>query len=40
MLAAANAIASVANSGLGALFGPGTAMDKNDNTKLKPKFFR
>jgi len=39
MLAAANAIASVANSGLGALFGPGTAMDKNDNTKLKPEFF-
>jgi len=39
MLAAANAIASVANSGLGALFGPGTAMDENDNTKLKPEFF-
>ncbi|WP_417518096.1 c-type cytochrome [Marinobacter sp.] len=39
ILAAANAIASVANSGLGALFGPGTAMDKNDNTKLKPEFF-
>lgn len=39
MLAAANAIASVANSGLGSLFGPGTAMDKNDNTRLKPEFF-
>lgn len=39
MLAAANSIAAVANSGLGALFGPGTAMDKNDNTKLKPEFF-
>lgn len=39
MLAAANAIASVANSGLGALFGPGTAMDKNDDTRLKPEFF-
>ncbi|MGO1463535.1 MAG: c-type cytochrome [Marinobacter sp.] len=39
MQAAANAIAAVANSGLGALFGPGTAMDKNDNTKLKPEFF-
>lgn len=39
MLAAANAIASVANSGLGALFGPGTALDKNDNTRLKPEFF-
>lgn len=39
MLAAANAIAAVANSGLGSLFGPGTAMDKNDNTRLKPEFF-
>lgn len=39
MQAAANSIAAVANSGLGALFGPGTAMDKNDNTKLKPEFF-
>ncbi|MCK0163950.1 MULTISPECIES: cytochrome c [Marinobacter] len=39
MLAAANAIASVANSGLGSLFGPGTANDKNDNTKLLPVFF-
>ena len=39
MMAAANAIASVANSGLGSLFGPGTALDKNDNTDLKPVFF-
>ncbi len=39
ILAAANAIAAVANSGLGSLFGPGTGMDKNDNTKLKPEFF-
>lgn len=39
MLAAANAIASVANSGLGSLFGPGTALDNHDNTKLKPEFF-
>lgn len=39
LLAAANAIAAVANSGLGGLFGPGTANDKNDNTRLKPVFF-
>lgn len=39
MQAAANAIASVAHSGLGALFGPGTASDNFDNTKLKPVFF-
>ena len=39
MMAAANAIAAVANSGLGSLFGPGTALDKNDNTDLKPEFF-
>lgn len=39
MLAAANSIAAVANSGLGALFGPGTANDKNENTRLKPEFF-
>lgn len=39
MLSAANAIAAVANSGLSALFGPGTAMDQNDNTRLKPEFF-
>ncbi|WP_144821974.1 c-type cytochrome [Marinobacter piscensis] len=39
MLSAANAIASVANSGLSALFGPGTALDENDDTRLKPEFF-
>lgn len=39
MIAAANAIAAVANSGLGALFGPGTGMDQADDTKLKPEFF-
>jgi cytochrome c556 len=39
MLAAATAIASVANSGMGSLYGPGTAMDKNKNTRLKPEFF-
>ncbi|WP_372987937.1 c-type cytochrome [Marinobacter sp.] len=39
MQAAANAVAAVANSGLGALFGPGTGMDQADNTKLKPDFF-
>jgi len=39
MMAAANAIASVANSGLGSLFGPGTAMDQNKDTELKPVFF-
>ena len=39
MLAAANAIASVANSGMGSLYGPGTALDKNENTRLKPEFF-
>lgn len=39
MQAAANAIASVANSGLGALFGPGTGSDKHEDSKLKPVFF-
>ncbi|OEY66010.1 c-type cytochrome [Marinobacter sp. X15-166B] len=39
MLAAANAIAAVANSGLGALFGPGTGMDQSEGTRLKPEFF-
>jgi cytochrome c556 len=39
--AAANAIAAVANSGMGALYGPGT--DKGTGwkaTRLKPEFFR
>lgn len=39
MEAAANAIAAVANSGLGALFAPGTASDNFENTKLKPVFY-
>ena len=39
ILAAANAIAAVANSGLSALYGPGTSLDKADNTRLKPEFF-
>ncbi|MBE02089.1 cytochrome c [Marinobacter lutaoensis] len=39
MQAAANAVAAVANSGLGSLFGPGTGMDQADGTKLKPAFF-
>lgn len=41
VIAAANAIAAVANSGLGALFGPGT--DKGTGfrpTQLKPEFFQ
>ncbi|WP_323750169.1 cytochrome c [Marinobacter sp.] len=39
MKAAANAIAAVANSGLGALFSPGSSLDKADDTRLKPEFF-
>ena len=39
MMAAANAIAAVGNSGLGALFGPGTSMDDFENTRLLPVFF-
>jgi len=39
--AAANAIAGVANSGLGALFGPGTEQAVADQkTRVKPEFFR
>ncbi len=38
--AAAGAIASIASSGMGALYGPGTATDKlGDKTRLKPEFF-
>lgn len=40
VIAAANAIAAAANSGLGALYGPGT--DKGEGwhkTRLKPEFF-
>lgn len=39
--AAANAIAGIANSGMGALYGPGT--DKaigNVKTRVKPEFFK
>jgi cytochrome c556 len=38
--AAANAIAAIANSGMGALFGPGTEKDVgNVKTRVKPEFF-
>lgn len=37
--AAANAIASVANSGMSVLFSRDSANDRADNTRLKPEFF-
>lgn len=38
--AAANAIAGIANSGMGALFGPGTDKDIGDvKTRVEPAFF-
>ncbi|WP_342631669.1 cytochrome c [Marinobacter alkaliphilus] len=40
MKAAANAIAAIANSGMGALFSPDSTMDKAENTRLKPEFFQ
>jgi cytochrome c556 len=40
MKAAANAIAAIANSGMGALYSPDSAMDKAENTRLKPEFFQ
>lgn len=40
MKAAANAIAAVANSGMGALYSPDSAMDKAEDTRLKPDFFQ
>lgn len=40
MKAAANAIAAVANSGMGALFSPDSSLDKADDTRLKPDFFQ
>ena len=41
VVAAANAIASVANSGLGALYGPGTDQGSGFRpTQLKPEFFQ
>ena len=39
--AAANAVAAVANSGLGALFGPGTDKEAGgEKTRVKPEFFQ
>ncbi|WP_319239833.1 cytochrome c [uncultured Propionivibrio sp.] len=41
VVAAANAVAAVANSGLGTLFVPGTDKDIGDQkTRLKPEFFQ
>lgn len=39
MIAAANAIAAVANSGMGTLFSRDSANDRAENTRLKPNFF-
>lgn len=38
--AAANAIASVANSGMGALYGAGSDNSQFKDTRLKPEFFQ
>ncbi len=41
VVAAANAVAAVANSGLGALFGPGTDKEVGgERTRVKPEFFQ
>jgi cytochrome c556 len=41
VIASANAVAAVANSGLGALFGPGTDQGTGwKKTRLKPEFFQ
>lgn len=41
VIAAANAVAAVANSGLGALYGPGTDQGTGwKKTRLKPEFFQ
>jgi cytochrome c556 len=41
VVAAANVIAAIANSGMGALFGPGTDKDVGDQkTSVKPEFFQ
>ena len=41
MVHAANAVAAVANSGLGALFGPGTDKEVGgEKTRVKPEFFQ
>jgi len=39
IVAAANAIAAVANSGMGTLFSRDSANDRADDTRLKPNFF-
>lgn len=40
-IAAANAIQGIANSGMGALYGPGTDKDVGDQkTRVKPEFFQ
>ena len=41
VIAAANAVSAVANSGLGSLFGPGTEQGTGFHpTKVKPEFFK
>lgn len=41
VVAAANVIAAIANSGMGALYGPGTDKDVGDQkTSVKPEFFK
>ncbi len=41
VVAAANVVAATANSGMGALFGPGTDKDVGDQkTRVKPEFFQ
>ena len=40
VVAAANVVAATANSGMGALFGPGTEKDvAGEKTRVKPEFF-
>lgn len=40
VIAAANVVAATANSGMGALFGPGTEKEVGDEkTRVKPEFF-
>jgi cytochrome c556 len=41
VIAAANLVAATANSGMGALFGPGTEHEVNgQKTRVKPEFFK
>lgn len=41
VIASANVVAAIANSGMGALFGAGTEQDVGDQkTKVKPEFFQ